>query len=151
MFTLYIFYTLCKYSLIVVGRDSSVGIANRYGLWRSRDRIPVGRDFPHSSRLAVGPTQSPTQWVPFPCGGKAAINHHHLAPRLKKECSYTSTTPLGLRGLFYVDLYLYLIRCLLLWCSMMRCCIWRQLLLSHTLAMPITAVSNGNHALLPHW
>ena len=29
----------------------------------------------------------------------------HLAPRLKKEYSYTSTPPLGLRGLFWVTLY----------------------------------------------
>jgi hypothetical protein len=32
-------------------------------------------------------------------GGKAAT-HPHLAPRLKKEYSYTSTPPLGLHGLF---------------------------------------------------
>jgi len=31
----------------------------------------------------------------------------HLAPRLKKELSYTSTPPLGLHGLLYGDLYLY--------------------------------------------
>ena len=28
------------------------------------------------------------------------MTHSHLAPRLKKEYSYTSTPPLGLRGLF---------------------------------------------------
>jgi hypothetical protein len=28
------------------------------------------------------------------------MTHPHLAPRLKKEQSYTSTPPLGLRGLF---------------------------------------------------
>ena len=36
------------------------------------------------------------------------VDHpHHLAPRLKKEQSYTSTPPLGLRDLFYGELYLY--------------------------------------------
>ena len=33
--------------------------------------------------------------------------HLHLAPRLKKEKSYTSTPLLGLRGLLYGKLYLY--------------------------------------------
>ena len=36
-----------------VGQDSVVGIATRYGL-----------DGPHPSRLALGPTQLPIQWVP---------------------------------------------------------------------------------------
>jgi len=33
---------------------------------------------------------------------------HPLAPRLKKEYSYSSTPSLGLRGLLYGKLYLYL-------------------------------------------
>ena len=40
--------------------------------------------------------------------GVALATHPHLAPRLRKEQSYTSTPPLGLRGVFWVELYLYL-------------------------------------------
>jgi hypothetical protein len=55
------------------GRDSSVGIATRYGLDGPGIECRLGRDYPHPSRPALGPTQLPIQWVPdlFP-GGKAA-------------------------------------------------------------------------------
>jgi len=55
------------------GQDSSVGIATRYGLKSPGSNPGGGRDFPHPSRPALGPTQPPIQWVPgmFP-GGKAA-------------------------------------------------------------------------------
>ena len=50
-------------------RDSSVGIATRYGLEGPVIESRWGRDFPHLSRPALGPTQLPVQWVP---GVKAA-------------------------------------------------------------------------------
>jgi hypothetical protein len=55
-----------------VGRDSAVGIATRYGLDGPGIESRWGRDFPHPSRPALGPTLPPLQWVPglFP-GGKA--------------------------------------------------------------------------------
>ena len=46
------------------GRDSSVGIATRYGLDGPGIETWWGRDFPHPSRPAIGPTQPPVQWVP---------------------------------------------------------------------------------------
>jgi hypothetical protein len=39
------------------GRDSSVGIATRYGLDGPGIESRWGRDFPHPSRPALGPTQ----------------------------------------------------------------------------------------------
>jgi hypothetical protein len=53
-----------------VGRDSSVGIATRYGLDGLGIESRWGRDFPQPSRPALGPTQPPVQWVPclFPRG-----------------------------------------------------------------------------------
>jgi hypothetical protein len=56
-----------------VGRDSSVGLATRYGLDGPGIESRWRRDFPHPSRLALGPTQPPIHGVPglFP-GGKAA-------------------------------------------------------------------------------
>ena len=57
-----------------VGRDSSVGTATRCGLDGPGIESRSGRDFPHLSRPALGPTQPSIQWVPglFP-GGKAAV------------------------------------------------------------------------------
>jgi hypothetical protein len=40
--------------------------------------------------------------------GNGADHPPHIAPRLKKKYTYTSTPPLGLRGLLQGELYLYL-------------------------------------------
>ena len=46
------------------GRDSSVGIATRYGMDGPGIESRWGRDFPHPSSTALRPTQPPVQWVP---------------------------------------------------------------------------------------
>jgi hypothetical protein len=47
----------------LMGRDRSVGIATRYGLDGPGIEFRCRRDFLHLSRLALGPTQPPVQWV----------------------------------------------------------------------------------------
>jgi len=84
---------------------SVVGIASRYGMNGPGIESRLGRDFPHLSRPALGSTQPPVQWVTVLYQGStgrgvALTTHPHLAPRLKKEYSYTSTNLLGLLGLF---------------------------------------------------
>jgi hypothetical protein len=48
----------------MLDRGSSVGVATRYGLDGPGIESRCSRDFPHSSKLAMGPTQPPIQWVP---------------------------------------------------------------------------------------
>jgi hypothetical protein len=55
---------LLLFGTYVWGRDSSVGIATGYGLGGPGIESRWGRDFSHTSRPALGPTQPPVQWVP---------------------------------------------------------------------------------------
>jgi len=63
----------CPCFTLEVGRDSVVGIATCYGLGGSGIECRWGRDFPHTFRPVLGPSQPPVQCVPclFP-GGKVA-------------------------------------------------------------------------------
>ena len=72
-----------------MGRDSSVGIATRYGLDGPGIESRWGRDFPPPFRPFLGPTQPPVQWVPGPSPGESArgvvlTTHHHLRAEIMK-------------------------------------------------------------------
>ena len=73
------------------GRDSSVGIATRYGLDGPGIESRWWRDFTHPSRPAFGPIHPPLQWVSGPSQGvkrpgRGADSHPHLQCRgFKKD------------------------------------------------------------------
>jgi hypothetical protein len=100
-------------TLHMVGRYSSVGIATRYKLggpwiesrWGATFSAPVQKGSEaHPASYTMGTGSFPG--VKWP--GRGVDHRPHLAPRLKKEYSYTSTPPMGLSGLLQGKLHLYL-------------------------------------------
>jgi hypothetical protein len=61
---------LYREGLLFEWAEISVGIATRYELDGPGTEYRQGRDYPHSSRPALGPIQPPIQWVPRLCGGR---------------------------------------------------------------------------------
>jgi hypothetical protein len=82
------------------GAGSSVGIVTSYGLDGPGIECRWGRDFPHLSRPALGPSQPPVQWVPGLSRGKDWPGRDaDLSPPssavVMEGWSYTSTPSLG--------------------------------------------------------
>ena len=97
---------------------SSVDVATGYGLDGPGIEFRWGRDFPHLSRPALGPTQLPVQWVPGLSRGKErpgrdADPSPPSSAVVMKGYSYTSTPPMGRTActepqcLYKGDLYLF--------------------------------------------
>ena len=106
--SLYLKNTFCHCKLLLrltVGRSSAVGTVTRYGLNGPGIESRWERDFLHSSSLLYS-------WYRVFSGCKAGGTRRwqptNLAPRLKKEYSYTPTPTMGPRSLFWGDLRLYL-------------------------------------------
>ena len=59
-----------QFTIELYGPGSLFSIATGYGLDGPGIESQWGRDFPHLSRPALGPTQPPVQWVPGISGGK---------------------------------------------------------------------------------
>jgi len=95
-----------------MGRDSSVSIATRYGLTVRGSNPGGGETFrTRSERSWNPPSLLYNGYRTFPGVKRPGCGVDHppnLAPRLKKEYSYTSIPPLGLRGLFLGEPYLHL-------------------------------------------
>ena len=111
---------VCIYiNIYIQGRDSSVGIATAYGLDGQAIESRWGEIF---RPVQTGPLAHPASCTmgtgSFPGvkqTGRGVDHPPHLATRLKKEQSYTSTPPLDLRGLFwgetsftYIYIYIYI-------------------------------------------
>jgi len=88
----------------MVGRESAVGIATpRAGV--SGDRIAVGARFSALVQTGLGPhpasyTMGSGCFPRVKQVGRGVEHQPHLALRMKKEKSYTSTPPLGFCGRF---------------------------------------------------
>ena len=76
--------------------DSSVGIANCYGLVGPGIECRWGRDLPHPSKPALEPTQLPIQWVPalFP-RGVALTTHPPSSAEVKERVELYLCSPSG--------------------------------------------------------
>jgi hypothetical protein len=82
--------------VMVLGRDSSVGIATRYGLDSPRIESRWRRVFLHPSRPDLGPSPLFVKGVPFPCTGSKAVG-----------AWFWPTTPSTIEVEKKVEMYLY--------------------------------------------
>ena len=75
-----------------------VGIATGYVLDGPGIESRCGRDFPHLSRPALGPIQSPVQWVKS--GGGVKLTPHSFQCRGQERVELYLNSPYGPYGLY---------------------------------------------------
>jgi hypothetical protein len=97
-----------------VERDSALSIVTRYRLDGPDIEARWGRCLPQLSRQTLGPTQAPVKRLPglFPRGKAAGEWRWPTTPtstEVKERVQVISTPILGLHGLLYGDLYLFLL------------------------------------------
>ena len=96
-----------------VGRDCSVGTATSYRIDGPGIESRWGARLSAAVQIGSGahPAPSTTDTGSLSRGlsgrGVASATDPHLAPRLRKEYSYTCNPPLGLRGLLFGELHLH--------------------------------------------
>ena len=78
------------------GRDSSVGMAIRYGLGGPGFERQWKRYFPHPSRPALGPLQPLIQWVPGRRPGRGVANPLLSSVEVKETVELYFYSPSGL-------------------------------------------------------
>ena len=85
--------------MLLGNRDSSVGIATRYGLDDLRFESRWGRDFADSIRLPFGPTQPHVRGIPSPFQGAKRPGLSVINP---------PPPPPGFHGQFWVEIHISL-------------------------------------------
>jgi hypothetical protein len=110
-----VLYLLVLYSVATVGRDSSVGIASRFGLDGPGIEFRWRRGFPHRPDRSWDPPSPLYNGYRVFSGGKAARAWHWpptpSSAEVKARVELYLYPPLGLRGLLYGEIYLYLYFC----------------------------------------
>ena len=84
----------------LMGRNSSVGIATRYGLDDPGIESRLDRDFPHPSRPALGLSQPPVNWIQGLSQGVKRLGRGvddppHLTPMFQEKVELYFYSPYG--------------------------------------------------------